>query len=243
MSQPPGTRVATCPLCEAMCGVLVEVDGERIRAVRGDPDDPFSRGYICPKAAALADLHHDPDRLRTPLVREGRTWREAGWKEALESAAAGLARVRRRHGRDAVAVYYGNPVAHNLGLMTHLLPFTRALRTRNVYSASSADQLPQMLAALRMLGHFALIPVPDIDRTDFFLILGANPLVSNGSLMSAPGMPRRLAAVRARGGRPWSSSTRAARRPPRRPTSIWPSGRAPTPCCSPPCCTSFSPSS
>ena len=201
MSQPPGTHASTCPLCEAMCGVLVEVHGRRIRAVRGDPDDPLSRGYICPKAAALADLHHDPDRIRRPLVREGRTWREAAWEEALERAAAGLARVRRQHGRDGVAVYYGNPVAHNLGLMTHLLPFTRALRTHNVYSASSADQLPQMLAALRMFGHFGLIPVPDVDRTNFFLILGANPLVSNGSLMSAPGMRRRLAAVRARGGR------------------------------------------
>ena len=184
-----------------MCGVLVEIDGERVRSVRGDPDDPFSCGYICPKAAALADLPRDPDRIRAPLIRAGRTWREASWEEALEHAAAGLARVRRLHGRDAVAVYYGNPVAHNLGLMTHLLPFTRALRTRNVYSASSADQLPQMLTALRMFGHFALIPVPDVDRTDFFLILGANPLVSNGSLMSAPDVRRRLAAVRARGGR------------------------------------------
>ncbi len=184
-----------------MCGLLVDVDGRCIRAVRGDPDDVFSRGHVCPKAPALADLHDDPDRVRTPRLRQGHTWREAAWEEALERAAAGLARVRRRHGRDAVAVYYGNPVAHNLGLMTHLLPFTRALRTRNVYSASSADQLPQMLTALRMFGHFALIPVPDIDRTDFFLVLGANPLVSNGSLMSAPGMRRRLAAVRARGGR------------------------------------------
>ena len=201
MSPAPAARVSTCPLCEALCGVLVEVDGRRIRAVRGDPDDPFSRGHVCPKAAALADLHHDADRVRAPLIREGRAWRNASWEEALAKAADGLARVRRRHGRDAVAVYYGNPVAHNLGLMTHLLPFTRALRTRNVYSASSADQLPQMLTALRMFGHFALIPVPDVDRTDFFLILGANPLVSNGSLMSAPGMRRRLDAIRARGGR------------------------------------------
>lgn len=184
-----------------MCGILVEVDGQRIAAVRGDPDDPFSRGYVCPKAAALADLHHDPDRLRTPLIREGGTWREATWDEAFERAAEGLARVRRRYGRDAVGVYYGNPVAHNLGLITHLLPFTRTLRTRNIYSASSADQLPQMLVALRMYGHFALIPVPDLERTDFFLILGANPLASNGSLMSAPDMRRRLAAIRARGGR------------------------------------------
>ena len=184
-----------------MCGILVEVDGQRIAAVRGDPDDPFSRGYVCPKAAALADLHHDPDRIRAPLIREGGSWREAAWNEAFDRAAKGLARVRRRHGRDAVGVYYGNPVAHNLGLITHLLPFTRALRTRNIYSASSADQLPQMLVALRMFGHFAMIPVPDVERTDFFLILGANPLASNGSLMSAPDMRRRLAAIRARGGR------------------------------------------
>ena len=184
-----------------MCGILVEVDGRRIDAVRGDPEDPFSRGYVCPKAAALADLHHDPDRLRAPLIREGRTWREVTWETALDRAAEGLGRARRRHGRHAVGVYYGNPVAHNLGLITHLLPFTRALRTRNIYSASSADQLPQMLVALRMFGHFALIPVPDLDRTDFFLVLGANPLASNGSLMSAPDMRRRLADIRARGGR------------------------------------------
>ncbi len=184
-----------------MCGVLVEVDGGRIRSVRGDPDDPFSRGYVCPKAAALIDLHDDPDRIRTPLVRAGADWREVSWDEALDRAAAGLSAARRRHGRDAVALYYGNPVAHNLGLLTHGLAFRQAFRTRNLYSASSADQLPQMLAALRMYGHFALIPVPDVDRTDFFLILGANPVVSNGSLMSAPDMRRRLEAIRARGGR------------------------------------------
>ncbi len=201
MDRNRGTRHATCPLCEAMCGVLVEVDGGHIRSVRGDPDDPFSRGYVCPKAAALPDLHDDPDRIRRPLVRTGSSWREASWDEALDRAAAGLAAVRRRHGRDAVALYYGNPVAHNLGLLTHGLAFRRALRTRNVYSASSADQLPQMLASLRMYGHFGLIPVPDVERTDFFLIIGANPVVSNGSLMSAPDMRRRLGAIRGRGGR------------------------------------------
>ncbi len=201
MSRQQAPRIATCPLCEAMWGLLVDVGGQRIRAVRGDPDDPFSRGYICPKAAALADLHHDPERIRTPLIRAGSDWREASWDEALDRAAGGLASVRRRHGRDAVGLYYGNPVAHNLGLLTHGLAFRRAFGTRNVYSASSADQLPQMLAALRMFGHFALIPVPDVDRTDFFLIIGANPVVSNGSLMSAPDMRRRLAGIRARGGR------------------------------------------
>src|ERR1700730_14578174 len=194
-------QTATCPLCEASCGILVDTDGENIRSIRGDEDDPFSRGYVCPKAPALADLHDDPDRVRAPLIREGSRWREASWDEALDRAADGLVRVRRQHGRDAVAMYYGNPVAHNLGLMTHALPFARALRTRNVYSASSADQLPQMLAAFRIFGHLALIPVPDVDRTDYFLIFGANPVVSNGSLMTAPGMKTRLAAIRHRGGR------------------------------------------
>jgi anaerobic selenocysteine-containing dehydrogenase len=202
-------RTSTCPLCEASCGILVDVDGERVRSIRGDPEDPLSRGYICPKAAALVDLHEDPDRLRTPMVRTGSDWHEASWDEALRRAAEGLARIRRQHGRDAVAVYYGNPVAHNIGLMTHALPLARALRTRNVYTASSADQLPQMLAAYRMFGHLALIPVPDLERTDHLLICGANPVVSNGSLMTAPGMKARLLAIRARGGTVVSIDPRA----------------------------------
>jgi anaerobic selenocysteine-containing dehydrogenase len=194
-------RTSTCPLCEASCGILVDADGEHVRSIRGDDDDPFSRGYICPKAAALADLHADPDRIRAPLIREGSRWREVCWEDALDRAADGLVRVRTAHGRDAVAMYYGNPVAHNLGLITHALPFAWALRTKNVYSASSSDQLPQMLAAFRMFGHLALIPVPDLDRTDFFLVFGANPIVSNGSLMTAPDVQRRLRAIRDRGGR------------------------------------------
>src|SRR5262245_38557458 len=194
-------HTATCPLCEASCGILVDADGERIRSIRGDLDDPLSRGYICPKAAAIADIHQDPDRLRAPLIREATRWREASWDEAFDRAAAGLVRTRRQYGRDAIAIYYGNPTAHNLGLMTHTIPFTRLLRTRNVYSASSADQLPQMLAAFRMFGHLALIPVPDLERTDFFLIFGANPVASNGSLMTAPDMKHRLLRIRQRGGR------------------------------------------
>jgi anaerobic selenocysteine-containing dehydrogenase len=192
---------ATCPLCEASCGILVDTDGERIRSIRGDGADPFSRGYVCPKATALADLHDDPDRVRAPLIRDGSRWREVSWDDALDRAAQGLVGIRQAHGRDAVAMYYGNPVAHNLGLMTHALPFAGALRTKNVYSASSVDQLPQMLAAFRMFGHLALIPVPDLDRTGYFLIFGANPVVSNGSLMTAPDMRRRLRAIRERGGR------------------------------------------
>jgi anaerobic selenocysteine-containing dehydrogenase len=194
-------RPSICPLCEAACGILVDADDGQLRSIRGDPDDPFSRGYICPKAAALLDLHDDPNRIRAPMVREGTRWREVSWKDALDRAAEGLVRVRRQYGRDAAAIYYGNPVAHSLGLMTHALTFARALRTKNVYSASSADQLPQMLVALRMFGHQALIPVPDLDRTDLLFIFGANPIVSQGSLMTAPDVKRRLRAIRERGGR------------------------------------------
>lgn len=191
----------TCSLCEAMCGLAIEVDGERIRSIRGDEDDVFSRGYLCPKAVALKDLHEDPDRLRTPLRRRGSDWEEIGWDAALDFAAERLVEIQRVHGRESVAVYQGNPTVHNYGSILFGQMLLRALGTRNRYSATSVDQLPHMLASLLMFGHQLLLPVPDIDRTAFFLVLGANPLVSNGSLMTAPGMPRRLRELRARGGR------------------------------------------
>ncbi|WP_031468428.1 molybdopterin-dependent oxidoreductase [Sciscionella sediminilitoris] len=194
------THLHSCTLCEATCGITVTVEDERVTGVRGDPEDPRSRGYLCPKATALADIHADPDRLRTPLIRSGDGWREAGWTEALDHAAAGLRAVRRED-RDALAVYHGNPGAHNLGAVLYGLPFYHALRTRNLYSASSMDQLPHMLAAWRMFGHQGLLPVPDVDRTELFVCIGANPLVSNGSILTAPNMRDRLAALRRRGGR------------------------------------------
>ncbi|HEY4242985.1 MAG TPA: molybdopterin-dependent oxidoreductase [Kofleriaceae bacterium] len=195
------TLYRTCPLCEASCGVEIRVEGERVVSVRGDEGDPFSKGYICPKGTALGDVHHDPDRLRRPMVREGEAWREVGWDEAFERAARGIAGVRKRHGKDAVAVYQGNPTAHNLGLLTYGQLLMRTLGTRNQYSATSLDQLPHMLAALLMFGNQLLMPVPDIDRAELFICLGANPLASNGSLMTAPNVRARLAAIRARGGR------------------------------------------
>ena len=195
------THFRTCSLCEAMCGLAIEVEGDRILSIRGDEADVFSRGYLCPKAVALKDLHEDPDRLRTPLRRRGSDWEEIGWDEALDLAAERLASVQRAHGRHAVAVYQGNPTVHNYGALLYGQLLLRALRTRSRYSATSVDQLPHMLASLLMFGHQLLLPVPDIDRTAFFLVLGANPLVSNGSLMTAPGIEKRLRALRARGGR------------------------------------------
>lgn len=191
----------SCTLCEATCGIVVTTEGDRVTDIRGDEQDPISRGYICPKATALADLHHDPDRLRRPMVRDGDTWREVDWDKALDLTAERLKQVRAEHGKDAVAVYQGNPTAHNLGLLLFGQPFFRSLGTRNLFSATSVDQLPQMLAAYLMFGHQALLPVPDIDRTDLFVCIGANPLVSNGSVMTAPNMRGRLASLRERGGR------------------------------------------
>jgi anaerobic selenocysteine-containing dehydrogenase len=202
MSQTPShTRVASCLLCEAACGILVTRDGETVTAVRGDPDDPMSQGFVCPKVIGMKELYEDPDRLRVPLVRRGGELREASWAEAERKAAEGIRTIRDGFGPDALAVYQGNPTAHNLGLLTIGQIVLRNLGTKNVYSASSADQAPQMLAAELVFGNPFLIPVSDLDRTDHLLIVGANPLVSNGSLMTAPDMRSRLLAIRARGGK------------------------------------------
>lgn len=195
------THFRACNLCEAMCGLRIETDGQRVTSIRGDDDDPFSRGYLCPKATALKDLHEDPDRLRAPMKREGKAWRAIGWDEALDEAARGLHAVRTKHGRNAIATYAGNPTTHNTGAILFSSMFLRALGTQSRFSATSVDQLPHMLAAHWMFGHQLLLPVPDVDRTDFLLVLGANPLASNGSLMTAPGMKHRLDALRQRKGR------------------------------------------
>src|SRR4051794_3768866 len=189
-----------CTLCEAHCGIAVEVEDGRVRRITGDPDDVLSRGYICPKAAALADLHEDPDRLRRPVKRVGGRFVEIGWDEALDLATDGLRRVQARHGADSVATYLGNPGAHSAAALVGAL-LRRVVGSANNYSATSADQLPQHRVAFEMFGHFALMPVPDVDRTAFMLILGANPAVSNGSIMTAPGIRDRLKRIKAGGGR------------------------------------------
>src|SRR5947208_3268386 len=195
----PRTVHRQCTLCEAHCGIDVEVEGDRVLRITGDAEDPISRGYICPKAAALADLYEDPDRLRQPVRRVGSGWEPIGWDEALDLAADGLRAVQRRHGNDAVATYFSNPSAHTMAVLSGLT-LRHVLDTRNHYSATSADQLPQHLTSAEMFGNLALFPVPDIDRTDHMLVLGANPSVSNGSLMTAPGARHRLRAIIARGG-------------------------------------------
>lgn len=197
----PTQKLRTCTLCEAMCGLVITTEGERVLEIRGDTDDPLSKGHICPKAVALQDIHTDPDRIRHPMKRVGTEWKRIEWDEAITLAVNGIQAVQQKHGRDAVASYVGNPTVHSLGAMLFVGGFLRSLRTKNRYSATSVDQLPAHVAAMYVFGHLLLIPVPDLDRTDHLLVFGANPAVSNGSLMTAPGASERLKAIRARGGR------------------------------------------
>jgi len=193
----------TCSLCEAHCGVSVEVDpaAARVLSVRGDPDDPMSRGYLCPKAHGLLALQEDPDRLRRPLERVGDQWREIGWDAAFDLVAERLGAIRSAHGPEAIGAYVGNPNAHEIGSALYLPALLRSLGSRRRFSASSVDQLPKMLACRAMFGGGLTIPIPDVDRSDFLLVLGANPLASNGSLLTAPDLPGRLRRLRARGGK------------------------------------------
>jgi anaerobic selenocysteine-containing dehydrogenase len=190
-----------CNLCEAICGIEISVQADQRLDIRGDKDDPFSRGYICPKAAALGDLHYDKDRLKHPVRRTRNGWQRIGWDEAFDEVTQNLGRIHAKFGRNSIATYLGNPTVHNYGALLFAPGFIRSLHTRNRFSATSVDQLAHHLAAYLMFGHQLLLPVPDLDRTDFFLILGANPAVSNGSLMTAPDVAQRLKEIRQRGGK------------------------------------------
>ncbi len=195
------TQLGVCNLCEAICGLELTIEEGRVTSIRGSDADPLSRGYICPKGVSLADVLEDPDRLRRPVRRIGGDWVEIGWDEAFDLVADGLAEAINEHGRDAVGVYLGNPTVHSLGSLTHGLTMVRSLRTRNLFSATSVDQLPHQLVAHLMFGHQLLLPIPDIDRTSYFLVFGANPMASNGSLMTVPDFPNRLRALKQRDGR------------------------------------------
>lgn len=195
------TAFRTCPICEATCGLEVTVEDDRVTKIRGDRRDVLSHGFLCPKGVALGELHDDPDRLRAPLVRRGGELVPCTWDEAFAEVDRLLAPLLREHGRDACGLYLGNPVAHSPAPSLYAPVLARALRSRNVFSASTLDQMPKHVAAGAMYGAAGSIPVPDLDRTDHLLVLGANPLASNGSLMTAPNVRGRLRAIRARGGR------------------------------------------
>jgi anaerobic selenocysteine-containing dehydrogenase len=197
----PEKHYRNCNLCEAICGVEITHEAGKILSIVGDKRDPFSRGHICPKAVALKDIYEDADRLRGPVRKVDRGWQGIGWDEAFDETARRLREIQKQFGRDAVGVYQGNPSVHNLGTMVFSRELLKALKTRNNFSATSVDQLPHHFASWAMLGHPFLIPIPDIDRTRFFLIMGANPLASNGSLMTSPDIVNRLNAIRDRGGK------------------------------------------
>jgi anaerobic selenocysteine-containing dehydrogenase len=199
----PATAVhyRTCPFCEATCGLEITTSGREVVSVRGDEADVFSRGFICPKATGLKQLHDDPDRLTGPLVRRDGELVEASWDEAFEEIDRRLRPVLDEHGPNAVAVYLGNPSAHSLSALLYGPAWLRALGTRNLFSASTADQMPKQVSSGMMFGHFLSVPVPDMDRCEHLLILGANPLVSNGSLLTAPDMRGRIRRIRERGGK------------------------------------------
>jgi anaerobic selenocysteine-containing dehydrogenase len=205
MEQPDGTdesvHIRTCPLCEATCGLEITSRNGAIHRIRGDREDVFSKGFICPKGSTLQHLFEDPDRLRTPLVRRNGELVPATWDQAFEAVAQGLGRIWADGDRDAVAVYLGNPTAHSVAGALMNPTLLRALGTKNSYSASTVDQMPKHVSSGLLFGSPGAIPVPDLDRTDYLLMLGANPYESNGSLCTAPDFPGRLAAIRERGGR------------------------------------------
>ena len=195
------THYRICPLCEACCGLQVQTEGGQVTAIRGADDDVFSAGYICPKGVALKDLHEDPDRLRTPLVRRNGKLEPASWDEAFAEIERRLPAVQQAHGRDAVAVAVGNPSAHKMSLLLYFGRLAKALGTKNVYSASTLDQMPKQLASGLMFGHWLSVAVPDIERTQWLLVIGANPVASNGSMWTVPDFRGKAKALRARGGK------------------------------------------
>jgi anaerobic selenocysteine-containing dehydrogenase len=190
-----------CPFCEACCGLEITVSDRRVKRIRGHAADVFSHGYLCPKGVALKDLHEDPDRLRKPLIKRDGRFVEATWDEAFAEIERRLPPIIAKNGRDSVALTLGNPVVHKAALLLYVPRLGRALGTKNVFSASTLDQMPKHLSCGLMFGDFLSIPVPDIERTDFLLMLGANPMVSNGSLWTVPNFRDKAKALRARGGK------------------------------------------
>jgi len=196
------TAHRTCPICDAVCGLRIDLDRTgHVTSVHGDSDDPFSKGYICPKGASLGRLDEDPDRLRNPMIREGDQWREATWDEAFAAVERGLTGVIEKYGRDAVAVFFGNPTYHTMAGFLYRMPLIQSLASRNVYSSGTIDHMPKHVACGHLYGDPFAIAVPDVDRTDYLLVIGANPMESHGSLFAAPNLPGRLKAMRARGGK------------------------------------------
>lgn len=190
-----------CPLCEACCGLEIRMADGKVSSIRGAESDPFSKGFICPKGVAIKDLHEDPDRIRTPLIKRDGAFVEASWEEAFDEIERRLPKVIAEHGKDAVAMSMGNPSSHKYALILYTTRLIKALGSHSTFSASTLDQMPKQLSSGLMFGHWLSIPVPDIERCDFLLMLGANPMASNGSLWTVPDFRGKAKAMRARGGK------------------------------------------
>ncbi len=195
------THYRSCNLCEAICGIEIKHENGAVLSIAGDKNDPFSRGHVCPKAVALKDVYEDKNRLKFPVKRVGDGWQQISWAQAFDEVAAKIKGVQENYGRNAVAIFQGNPSVHNFGTLLNSGELLKTLKTNNSFSATSTDQLPHHFAAWTMFGHPLLMPIPDVDRTEYFLIFGANPLASNGSLMTAPGIINRLENIKKRGGK------------------------------------------
>lgn len=196
------THFRACNLCEAICGLEIEIDDRRVVSIRGDAKDPLSHGHLCPKGVALQDIYNDPDRLRQPMRKKANgQWEQVSWSAAFDEIATRTIAIRKQHGSESLSMYLGNPTVHNYGSLLFSRSLANAIGKPQMYSATSVDQLPHHFASSYMFGHSMLIPIPDVDRTDFMLIMGANPIASNGSIMTAPGISNRLKAIGKRGGK------------------------------------------
>ncbi len=195
------THRRACNLCEAICGLEIETQGNTVVSIRGDKNDPLSKGYLCPKAFALKDIYEDPDRLRAPMKRVGDVFEKISWEQAFAEIGEKFTAVRAQHGNDAFGIYHGNPAVHNVGTILNSGTLVKSLRTKNAFSATSVDQLPHHFVGWLMLGHPFLLPVPDIMRTHYMLILGGNPIASNGSMMTVPNVSEHLDNIKKRGGK------------------------------------------
>lgn len=196
------TFFRACNLCEAICGLKIEYDvvNNKLISIKGDSDDPLSKGHICPKGVSITDIYFDPHRLKKPILKNhDGNWEEVSWEQAIQYTKENIWKIQHQYGHDAIGVYLGNPNVHNYGAQFYGSKFIKWLKTKNIFSASSVDQFPHHFVSYHLLGHHSLLPVPDLDRTNYLLILGANPLTSNGSLMTAPNIRERLKRIKERG--------------------------------------------
>ncbi len=196
------THYRACNLCEAICGLEITLDkNDEILEIRGDEKDPLSRGHICPKAIALKDIYNDPNRLKQPVKKTTTGWETISWEQAFNEVISNIKSIQQKYGKDGIATYTGNPAVHNSGTLLTGSGLIKAIGSTNRYSATSADQLPHHFVSWAMFGHHMTLPIPDIDRTEYFLIMGGNPIASNGSMMTVPNVAHRLKNIQKRGGK------------------------------------------